>query len=60
MKILAFYITVLILSIALYLVIAFVANDIDAFRWHWVGRALFALSFLGVVAYVAKNLRDAK
>lgn len=60
MKILVFFLAVAILSAAAYLGFAFVANDINAFRWHWVGRALFALSFLGVVAYVAKNLRDAK
>ena len=60
MKILVFFLTTFILSISLYLVFAFVANDISAFRWHWVGRALFALSFFGVVTYVAKNLRDAE
>ena len=60
MKILVFFLTTFILSISLYLVFAFVANDISAFRWHWVGRALFALSFFGIVTYVAKNLRDAK
>lgn len=59
MKVLVFFITVLILSISLYLVFAFVANEINAFQWHWVGRALFALSFLGIAAIVAKNLRDA-
>lgn len=60
MKILVFFITVLILSISLYLVFAFVANDINAFEWHWVGRALFALSFFWLAIFVAKNLRDAK
>lgn len=60
MKILAYLITVILLSVVSYLFFAFVANDISAFRWHWVGRALFALSFFGVVTYVAKNLRDAK
>lgn len=60
MKILVFFLTVFILSVALYLVFAFVANDISAFRWHWVVRALFALSFFVAATYVANNLRDAK
>ena len=60
MKALVFFLAVTILSAAAYLGFAFVANDINAFEWHWLGRALFALSFFGVVTYVAKNLRDAK
>lgn len=60
MKILVFVITVLLLSMVAYLGFAFVANEINAFQWHWVVRALFALSFFGVATYVAKNLRDAK
>lgn len=60
MKILVFFLTMLILSVAIYLFFAFVANEINAFEWHWVGRALFALSFFGAATYVAKNLSDAK
>lgn len=60
MKILVFFLAVIILSAAAYLGFAFVANEINAFKWHWVGRALFAFSFFCAVTYVTKNLRDAK
>lgn len=58
MKILIYLITVMLLSVVSYSVFAFVANEINAFQWHWAVRALFALSFLGIAAIVAKNLRD--
>jgi len=42
----------LILIVVLFLIVAFVASSLNPFAWHWLGRLIIVLAFIGITVFM--------